>query len=162
MNTTHNTTTKRLRLAAVAVATPALLFASAGTAQAWPIPEPWPNTDDVSTPSDTNAQAQDEPGITQPYPALSPGPWGTIGSGNPSTQAGQQQPDPPDIYPDPPYIPPGSQATRRDGQWVVEPATTMGPYTGPWPPPKVENPYCSPVFWPNNLPSEGTGNPCPP
>jgi hypothetical protein len=67
MNTTHNTTTKRLRLAAVAVATPALLIASAGTAQAWPIPEPWPNTDDVSTPSDIGAASSPYDNVSTPF-----------------------------------------------------------------------------------------------
>jgi len=49
MNTTHNTRTKLLRLATAAVATPTLLFAGAGTAQADPgdastplVPQPQP------------------------------------------------------------------------------------------------------------------------
>jgi hypothetical protein len=160
MNTTHNTKTRLLRLAATAVATPALLFTGAGTA--------------LFTGAGA-AQADNCEGILgavfgsindclgpyyspqHPLQPTSPinGPEANFprGANFPMNVLPQDTGGPGDLLP----------GWEREGRFAPpQPQTTTGPYTGPSPAPEPENPYCSPAFWPNNLPSEGTGNPCEP
>ena len=137
MNTTHSTKTKRLIAAvgvtAAAAVAPALLFAGAGTAHA----------DDCGILD----SIQDCLGPILPAdpPSYDPSadPWANT------------RPDP---------APSGPLQLPPDYVPNYVPQTTMGPYTGPVPPEqnKIPNPYCSSVFWPSNLPIEGSGGECPP
>jgi hypothetical protein len=159
MNTTHNTKTKRLLTAlgvATAVVTPALLFASAGDAQADTstcVPSPWTGSPTC--------------GEEEPITCTGVG-WGSGICIPTAAIQDTQQPDAPMNSPvanlPPTLSRPLIQPPIQLPDPPLEPQTTMGPYTGPWPPEenKIPNPYCSWAFWPNNLPIEGSGGACPP
>ena len=171
MDATYNNKTKRLA-AALAVA-PALMFTGAGTAHAGPdtcrrdLVGRYRRLFGTSRVGGTRMarQARRAGHHWKRRRAATGCADGNVA--HPIADIPEVEPDAPmnDPFANLPDLAPGTQRTFSNGQWgPAQPAPSMGPNTGPVPPKQNQNPnpYCSWVFWPNNLPIEGSGGACPP